>query len=64
MVLAFAACDAGAQKDAAERVREGDVDQWVEYYRQQRATGAPAKEKPAADRPAPQPADATPPPRK
>jgi hypothetical protein len=44
-VLALQAPFASAQKDAAERVREGDVGQWVEYYRQQRA--APPAPKPA-----------------
>jgi hypothetical protein len=38
------ASPAAAQKDAAERVREGDVGQWVEYYRQQRAATPPPKQ--------------------
>jgi hypothetical protein len=40
------ALPATAQKDAAERVREGDVDQWVEYYRQQRAARPAPKDAP------------------
>jgi hypothetical protein len=44
VLLALQAPGAGAQKDAAERVREGDVNQWVEYYRQQRAATPPPKE--------------------
>jgi hypothetical protein len=47
VVLALQAAGAGAQKDAAERVREGDVNQWVEYYRQQRAATPPPKDAPA-----------------
>jgi hypothetical protein len=45
---------AAAQKDAAERVQEGNVNQWVEYYRKQREAvqappgGAPATEEAAS----------------
>jgi len=60
---------AAAQKDAAEKVQEGNVNNWVEYYRQQRAPAttpgpgaAAAGEKPKAEREArdalSQPADA------
>lgn len=30
------ACTAAAQKDAAEKVQEGNVDNWIEYYKKQR----------------------------
>jgi hypothetical protein len=44
------ALPAAAQKDAAERVQEGNVNQWVEYYRRQReAAQAPAPGAPAGD---------------
>lgn len=34
------ACSAAAQKDAAEKVQEGNVNNWIEYYRQQREAAA------------------------
>lgn len=44
LALAFLclALPVAAQKDAAERVQEGAVDQWIEYYRTQRPANAPA----------------------
>ena len=30
------ACSAAAQKDAAEKVQEGNVNNWIEYYTKQR----------------------------
>ena len=30
------ACSALAQKDAAEKVQEGNVNNWIEYYKKQR----------------------------
>lgn len=30
------ACSAAAQKDAAEKVQEGNVNNWIEYYKKQR----------------------------
>ncbi len=44
-------CDAAAQKDAAEKAKEGGIDHWIEYYKA-------GQRKPAAT-PPPQP---TPPP--
>lgn len=35
------ACTAAAQKDAAEKVQEGNVDNWIEYYRKQREAKPP-----------------------
>ncbi len=45
------ACSAAAQKDAAEKVQEGNVNNWIEYYKKQREpaasppSGIAAKEK-------------------
>jgi len=44
------ACTAAAQKDAAEKVQEGNVDNWIEYYRKQREAKPPASS--AGERPA------------
>ena len=32
--------DAQAQQDAAQKVQEGNVDQWIEYYQNERAKPA------------------------
>lgn len=34
------ACSAAAQKDAAEKVQEGNVNNWIEYYKKQREPAA------------------------
>ena len=34
------ASDAQAQQDAAQKVQEGNVDQWIEYYQNERAKPA------------------------
>jgi hypothetical protein len=36
LLFTVIACPALAQKDAAEKVQEGNVNNWIEYYRQQR----------------------------
>jgi len=53
--LAFA-IDASAQKDAAEKAKEGSVDHWIEYYKAERQK--PAAVPIPADSPA-SPADRT-----
>lgn len=35
------ACTAAAQKDAAEKAQEGNVDNWIEYYEKQREAKPP-----------------------
>jgi hypothetical protein len=35
------ACAAAAQKDAAEKAQEGNVDNWIEYYKKQRQAKPP-----------------------
>ena len=46
-----------AQKDAAEKAKEGGIDHWIEYYKgEQRKAAAPSPQEPAAspvDRAAP-----------
>jgi hypothetical protein len=40
---------ASAQKDAAEKAREGGIEHWIEYYKgEQRKPAAPASPQPAA----------------
>ena len=40
---------ASAQKDAAEKAKEGGIDHWIEYYKgEQRKPAAPASPQPAA----------------
>lgn len=36
LLLMTLACSAAAQKDAAEKVQEGNVNNWIEYYKKQR----------------------------
>jgi len=43
------------RKDAAEKVQEGNVQQWIEYYQRTRPQAPPAAP-PATDKPAPPPA--------
>lgn len=53
------ALPAAAQRDAAEKVQEGNVDNWVEYYRKQReaadAPRATSKERTDAVKPVGEP---------
>ncbi len=47
------------RKDAAEKVQEGNVQQWIEYYQRTRPQAppvTPSTTPPATDRPAPPPA--------
>lgn len=41
-----------AQKDAAEKVQEGNVNNWIEYYRLQREAAASPASPPAGQNPA------------
>ncbi len=43
------ACTAAAQKDAAEKAQEGNVDNWIEYYKKQREPAA-SPQSPSAGR--------------
>jgi len=60
IAVAFAAllfsCRAVAQKDAAEKAKEGGIDHWIEYYkagqRKPAATPAPQPASPPASQPA------------
>jgi H+/Cl- antiporter ClcA len=51
------ACGAWAQKDAAEKAKEGGIEHWIEYYKgEQRKRTAPSAQEPVAspvDRTAP-----------
>jgi hypothetical protein len=40
LLLLLLACSALAQKDAAEKVQEGNVNNWIEYYKKQRESDA------------------------
>ncbi|HEX7813196.1 MAG TPA: hypothetical protein VF460_14920 [Burkholderiales bacterium] len=40
LLLLLLACSALAQKDAAEKVQEGNVNNWIEYYKRQRESAA------------------------
>ena len=42
------ACSAAAQKDAAEKVQEGNVNNWIEYYEKQRDESAASPPSPPA----------------
>lgn len=46
------ACSAAAQKDAAEKVQEGNVNNWIEYYKKQREPAASPASPSAGQNPA------------
>ncbi len=46
------ACSAAAQKDAAEKVQEGNVNNWIEYYKKQRESAASPPSPSAGQNPA------------
>ena len=51
IAAALLACAAGqsiAERDAAVKVQEGSVDHWIEYYKQQRGGESVRSENPAA----------------
>ena len=54
----FFSCGAVAQKDAAEKAKEGGIDHWIEYYKagQRKPAASPAQPAPT---PAGQPAAGT-----
>jgi hypothetical protein len=40
--------DASAQKDAAEKAREGGIEHWIEYYKGEQRKPAPVPAQPAS----------------
>jgi len=52
LLFAVIACPALAQKDAAEKVQEGNVNNWIEYYKRQQEAKPAAPESPSAGNPA------------
>lgn len=46
------ACSALAQKDAAEKVQEGNVNNWIEYYKKEREPAASPPSPSAGQNPA------------
>jgi hypothetical protein len=51
-LLLALACSAAAQKDAAEKVQEGNVNNWIEYYKKQRESAASPASPSAGQNPA------------